>query len=1191
MAFDFNLTRIDNTDTFKEWADKCNAIIDGLNATDFITSSAGFLTLASNQTITGQKSFTQSATFTRGFTSTGTITSTGDFTLGGTTGIINAPTFQINSGTFTTGSGFEVIGASGIGFKSSSTSSTASLKFENAGTPEKLQFDYAGAGEGNFEIVDGNRLTLAGSSPTIGVNNYQWDLPATSPGVTPSLLKWSGTGSQLEWLGQSSFATSILADVIAGLQESNFTLPVTLIPVGTMVAVDARILDNWPETLNGLSSPENYGILNTVPGWIPCAGQTLTFDETENSPIDTEFKELIELLEGIDSPNGSTTLPDTIGSPGEEDPIGGNSIVYLIKYKSDDTTAFAVSTTTGVAGASGINLFDTSNADVGSFDITGGKIGLNIDTDDFAFGVGGKLELTANIDATATADTIAKRDSAGALAVATPTADEHATTKAFVDALAVTLRGETGGSVIAFPELRDGHQTYTNRLENRWGMSFVDRLGRGVFTGSNTYERNSVDSRGNVPQGWFNAISPVTDKEAVFERTFTTSRNYFFIDDDGIIYGTGLNLYGHIGQRDRGTGTDFTDYYTQFHGSGEEPYNDTGVETPVPALLPQKTEWDANAVTIDTVSYNSRPDYPLLIAKTKDGIGNEYNSNDRLQGLERYETSSAAVGGAGVAYTRGWLIGASRESRSQLGTGAATSTSYTTTGPRVFGLNSAGSSLWAIFGVTDTERTAGINTLSSTDIAKINKRFHYYKRNATLKGGLDDTDDATALATWRTELGFTGSETFDEFSYYVKKVIVNDFASYLVVGKPGNESDNEVWMAGYGAFGASGNGTSDSNIFRHVPVTDGGTTSSLSISVVGGTSNRVYESSTAHGFEDFEQLRIGSSSTRYYIIRGDASNANLTTQFRLFSDESHAYNALANGGTTHAHGNAAIASQVITHCAKVKGIFDISVGFFGSDAGYVLARRTTDTTTDATDLDALPESDFASKSVMSWGYNGHGELGRGNTTNGSFPTTVALGTTDTPVDIIAVADGANTFVITENTDGNRSVRVAGDNSIGLADAGTTAGNTTTFTISSTIDANWWVKEVFVSQGAGAFNSYRGSIFIVAQSKSNSDNYALFAGGHNMQGHFGSSQRYNTATLNYLRVPFPEDPKNITAMQNMAGDAYFALCKTAEAGETAAQFAAKSGRTFGTGWATYHLGNTSNRNKTSWHPVDQQILST
>ena len=1188
MAFDFNLTRIENTDTFTEWADKCNAIIDGLNTTDFITSSAGFLTLASNQTITGQKAFTQSVTLTRGFTSTGSITSTGDFTLGGTTGIINAPTLQINSGSFTTGSGVELIGSKGISFKSSSTSSIASLKFENAGTPEKLQFDYSGIGEGNFEIVDGNRLTLAGSSPTIGVNNYQWDLPATSPGSTPSLLKWSGTGSQLEWLAQTTLASDILADVIAGVQESNFTLPVTLIPVGTMVAVDARILDDWPA-----DSPEAYGVLNTVPGWIPCAGQTISYDEN-SSPENTLYKELVELLEGIDSPSGSTTLPDTVGSPGEEDPIGGNAIVYLIKYKSDDSTVFAVSTTTGVAGASGISLFDTSNAEVGSFDITGGKIGLNIDTDDFAFGVGGKLSLADDVDTTATANTIAKRDSDGTLAVATPTADTHATTKAFVDALAVTLRGETGGSVIAFPELRDGHQTYTNRLDNHWGMSFVDRLGRGVFTGSNTFERNSVDVRANVPQGWFNAISPVTDKEAVFERTFTTSRNYFFIDGNGIIYGTGRNNEGQIGQRDRGTGTDFTDYYTQFHGSGERPYNDTAVETPVPALLPQKTEWDANAVTIDTVSYNARPDFPLLIAKTKDGIGNEYNSNDRLQGLERYETSSAAVGGAGVAYTRGWLIGSGSQSRSELGTGAATSTSYTSTGPRVFGLNSAGSSLWAVFGLTDAERADGISALTAEEVAKVNKRFHYYKRNATLKGGLSDTDDEAATTAWRLQLGFPDDSPgvlFDHYSYYVKKVVVNDFASYLIVGKPGNESDNEVWMAGYGAFGASGNGTSASNIFRHVPVTDGGTTSSLLISVVGGTSNRVYESSTAHGFEDFEQLRIGGSATRYYIIRGDASNTNLTTRFRLFSGETAAYNALANGGTTSGHANAAIASQVITHCAKVKGIFDISVGFFDSDGGYVLARRTTDTTTDATDLDALPESDFASKSVMSWGYNGHGELGQGSTTNKTFPTTVSLGTTDTPVDIIAVADGANTFVITENTDGNRSVRVAGDNSFGLADAGTAAGNTTTFTISSTIDANWWVKEVFVSQGAGTGDNYRGSIFIVAQSKSNSDNYALFAGGRNMQGHFGTSQHYNASTLNYLRVPFPEDPKNITAMQNMAGDAYFALCKTAEAGETAAQFAAKSGRTFGTGWATYHLGNTSNRNKTSWHPVDQQILST
>ena len=57
MAYDFNLTQINNTDTFKEWADKCNAIIDGLNTTDFVTSADSIVTLTGNQTITGAKTF------------------------------------------------------------------------------------------------------------------------------------------------------------------------------------------------------------------------------------------------------------------------------------------------------------------------------------------------------------------------------------------------------------------------------------------------------------------------------------------------------------------------------------------------------------------------------------------------------------------------------------------------------------------------------------------------------------------------------------------------------------------------------------------------------------------------------------------------------------------------------------------------------------------------------------------------------------------------------------------------------------------------------------------------------------------------------------------------------------------------------------------------------------------------------
>lgn len=1180
MAFDFTLTRIDNTDTFKEWADKCNAIIDGLNATDFVTNTQGIMTLSSSQTVTGVKTFTQSTAFSGGFTTSG------NYTLGGSIGLINTPTLTIRSGDSTLGDGVEFEGARGIALKSLDTSNAVTLAFENAGTPEKLQFDYAGSG-GIFEITDGNKLALAGSTPTITVNNYDWILPGTSPGSTPSLLKWTGTGSNLSWLAESALAADIVTDVRDILQSSNFTLPVNLIPVGTMIAVDARILDSW----DTVGSPAEYTVWSGAPGWLPCDGQTISYDET-TSPEDVVYKELVQLLEGdTASTSDSTTLPDTIGSPAE-DPIGGNDIVYLIKYKSDDSTAFAVSTTSGSAGASGINLFDTNGTEVGSFDITGGKVGLNIDTSVFSFDGSGAL--TADVDTAATADTIAKRDSAGALTVADPTADTHAATKAFVDRAV----GERG-SVRAFPELIDGHQSHAEFA--RRSMSFVDRYGRGVFSGVNVFERGGKGN-GNDPIGWAYAFSPITDREATFARTFTTAYQYFFIDEeDGILYGSGSNFEGQIGHHDRGTGTDFADYYTQTGDGQNTIYNDSSVEEPIPAMLPQKSEWDANAVTVDTVSYTNEEQEPGVIIKTKDGVGNTYVSGDRLQGFTKYETTS------GVPYTRGWLIGSSDNSFGALGTGSTGETSYLSSGPLVFGLNSAGSSLWAVFGVTDAERTTGITTtVSSTPAFKgqVNKRFHYYKRNATLAGGLG-VDNSAALAAWKTELGLSGSETFDDFSYYIKKHVINGTGTWLIVGKPGNESDNELWFAGYNGVGQCGNGATANITSRHCPALDSGTTLSLSLSTVSGTSNRVFESSTNHGFKDFEQLGIGSG--RYLIIRGDASNANLDTHFRLFPADSAsaAYNALVSGGTTSGYANANIGG-VINHHKKLKGIFDISVGAENSNNAFhfVLARRTTDTTTDANELDALPESEFGSVTVMSWGRNSQGQLGLGNTSDRRTPQTVSLGTGDRPVDVIAVSTSYNSFVVTEDeSTQKRSLRTAGYNGDGLTDQGLVnvneasnrvpTGATTIFTESNTINSFGSVKNIFVSSGPQWQFGYTGYVFVVVQSETNPDTHALFAGGTNNFGQFGGSAYNNAPTSRYIRIRFPEDPKNIVAMQTNNGQSYFALCKTEEAGETAEEFASKAGRVYGAGFAAKFLGRDQGNSpqRPSWHPVDGQILST
>ena len=1184
MAYDFNLTQIDNTDTFKEWADKCNAIIDGLNSTDFITQTAGIMTLASNQTVTGQKTFSQSASFNGGFTTLG------NYTLGGAIGVVNTPTFTVNSGDATIGDGFEVVGSKGIRFKSSSTANAASLKFENAGTPQKLVFDYAGSG-GIFEIGDGNKLALGGSSPTLTVNDYDWNLPSSSPGITPSILKWTGSGSQLSWLAESALAADIVSDVKDLLQSSNFTLPVTLIPVGTMIAVDARILDSWAVT----GSPEEYAIWSGAPGWLPCDGQTISYDETA-SPEDATYKQLVELLEGIDSPSGSTTLPDTVSSPGGEAPIGGNSIVYLIKYKEDATTAFAVSTTTGGVGASGIDLFNTSNTEVGSFDITGGKIGLNIDTSVFSFN--GDGELTAAVDTAATANTIAKRNSDGSLTVAEPTADSHAATRAHVSSAIDDKRG----SVIAFPELVDGHQVSGgNRDQTSWGMTVVDRYKRGVFGGLPKSERNGKDG-GSNPNGMFNTFSPVTDKEAVFERTLITTFNYFFIDSDDIIYGSGNNTYGMIGQRDRGTAGDFTDYYDYSYVSSAQKaaiYNDDTVEMPLPAMLPQKTLWPANAVTVDTITHSPTGGLARgsnMLIKTKDGIGNNYVSGDRLQGLETYQTDS------GVPYTRGWLISTMYGYYGGLGNRTQGDAAHTgkASGPAIYGLGSAGQSLWTVFGITDAERAAGITTAMAADSTftdKVNKRFHYYKRNATEAGGLAEASDAAALAAWQTALGLTGGETFDDYSYYVKKAVITEETSYLIVGKPGNESENELWTAGYGAYGQTGNGTSNSNTRVHVPATNASGTTLSGISVVTGALvpiNKVFQSTTAHGFEDFEQIRINNGVSRYYIVRGDHLNQNLTTHFRLFkyTDEHLAQDAIRDGGTTSAYANVALGTQVLTHFEKVKGIFDISVGASNRSADYWLARRTTDTKTDSTQLDSLPESAFDQVTVMGCGYNAYGQLGTGDQTNKTVPVTVSLGTADRPVDIIAIRQGYNSFVVTENSDGNRSIHATGRNVGGLMDVGTTASNTVSFTTSTTIDSGWWVKKVFAASGTTWSTGYTGTIWIVAQSKTNPDIYALYAGGNKFRGALGITTTSGASTEKYHRIPFPEDPKNIVAIRTEYTTASHALCKTEEAGETAEEFKLKPGRMYGTGFAANRFDNgTGTKEKHAWYPMDGSILST
>ena len=62
------------------------------------------------------------------------------------------------------------------------------------------------------------------------------------------------------------------------------------------------------------------------------------------------------------------------------------------------------------------------------------------------------------------------------------------------------------------------------------------------------------------------------------------------------------------------------------------------------------------------------------------------------------------------------------------------------------------------------------------------------------------------------------------------------------------------------------------------------------------------------------------------------------------------------------------------------------------------------------------------------------------------------------------------------------------------------------------------------------------------------------------------------------------------MQTVNGQYCVALCKTEESGETAAEFAAKAGRVYGTGFAKNYLDTGFVNESPTWFPIDASILS-
>lgn len=1165
---DFNFNTVADTDTFTQWKNKCNEVIEALNAADFITAEDGVVTVGTTQTITGQKTFSQSLNL-KGFTNIG------NFNSNGASATVNASTLTFS--TINSAGSITFVNSAGINLKASSTSASITLGYTSAGSPEKLIFNYT-AGGGVFEIADGNKLSLAGSEPTLRLNGYDLRLPSAAP-VSDSVLQFnSATPSIGTWQAKTDLVEEVASSVTAAFSAEELTLPVNLIPVGTMIAVDSRILNDWNPIEGEYLTDVDY------PGWIPCNGQVLSFDDAA-SPPDVTYKELIQRLDPTQSgTSGSATLPNTFDTnsphngtgPIGEAEIGGNVVIYLIKYKQDAVTTFSIESKDG-NGKNGIQFYDNDNAPVASIGIAGGLIGLNVDTDYFDFNTAGALTFSDEaISSNASANTIAKRDASGNIKVGEPTDPEHAVTKLYVD----SLRGNS----LVFPELTNGggYADYNN------SFSFIDN-GHGRVIGGQVRQR--LGSGTGEKGGKFNfaAFSPITNKACVWKRTYPNPAVFHFVDEDDIVYGVGYNGHGQIGHKDRGKSSDYSDYYAQFTDAA--PYDETDVEDPIPAFLPPATIWPANAVTVDWLESRIEPfwhEYGSKVLKTKDGIERSYIGGQRTAGFEKKYIDSTEI-----PYTRGWILSCGQNSSGQHGTGGGGEGNYSTynTGPWVWGIDSAGRSLWATFALTDAERGTS-SSWDSTKKTQINKRFNYFKPNAVKQYGLSNVGDAEALTTWRSsnQCGFSGSESFTDYSWYIKKARITHTGIYVIVGKPGNESDNEIWHAGYNALGNAGNGTTEQH-YDFVPAC----ATALAItgktfSTVGSTGNTVFQSSSAHGFKDLEVIQIGTSF--YYIARGNASNINVSTQFRLFSSASAAVTSILNGGTSGAYANANIGASTLKHGSRYKGIFDFSVSVSQPywDHDTIIARRTTDSTTNTNLLDALPEQDLSSIAVVSWGYNGQGQCGVNSTTNVLNPTPIfSLGTSDRPVATYGIICGSNTFIITEDTGGVKTLYGAGQLGHGLLDKGTLTGNQLKFQKCAICDS-WNIRDFYVTHGTWWNTGYVGQVHAVCELKNDSTVRALFSGGWNANGMLGGNFNYGAYTPNFKRVPFPEDPANIVAINKLGLEANVILCKDRnyDLPETAEELAAKPGRIYGAGNLSWFIpgGNVSN----GYVPLNNHLIS-
>lgn len=1109
-------------DNFKVWIDQFNAIVNELQNIEFAIDDE-FVNIIGNQVITGSKTFDHSTLFKAN------VIISGDFNQNGLIDA-NVADKELNFSYGVEGN-LRFIGKNGISLLSNSTANEFRFGFESADATNTLILNYATSG-GTFKIA--NNVNLEVENSQIKFGSSTWNFPSFPSGT--SYLTWNGTS--LSWIANQDLAASIANEVGNTLALTNTA---EILPVGTIIDIDTTKAEQWrggnPSTggglVNGHLPDDNFY------GWLILNGGTITAANA-NSP----FVNLIDLLNNTTNPSPTRPFPisaqllpnTTSGSP---------STVKLIKYLPDAVATF------GLTRGKGISFFETDGVTSkpgGTSTLKNGvtHIEVNADNGVFQFDNNGQLQLKPNVP----------RYTDNRLTTATPVNNTDATNKAYVDQLVAA--GGVEGSCYDLMQSSDG----LGYSDSKNSFSIVDKSGTGRVwrtSATSTLFSESVDADVTL-----NAISPFGTnfgKVTPLKTTFATLDQFFFTDHDDVIYGYGANTSGAIGASSRGVG-EFSDYYNRFFPSNPYSGNPQARQL-LPSFLPLQALWPANAVLVDKITgiTGSNDSNINITIKTKDGYDNAYINNNHLSGLISYFNGSNA-------YTRGYYISSGRNSEGQFGNGTLSSTTVTT-GPLVWGprFDSPGRNLWYNFALTEAQKEniktssdALSNLLNDNTIREqIRKRFNWFKPNAITDGGLRPLA-ADALAEWRTQTGLSVGTNFSDYSWYIKKVVRTYDAHYVIIGKPGNEEDNEVWCAGTNRRGSFGNPlTSSSNNRDFVPMLSNSTaaftnyykvTGSTSTSTTGTVFERIERvnpndsnsNPQPHGLLDFDILTFGT--TNRYVILGNSSGQNRSTQFRLFSSFEGARLAfISNSNVAIVTLNSTTTSgiaQTHTRRSRLKGIVDMSVSrgtsSDSSGDGIILRKALSFKQPLSSDslIDNIIEDDILTDDLLSCGLNTNGSLAINSTDNAVIPVVNAFEggrvSSNKIIKLVTCNFSAISFALTSN----KTLYFAGNRASGCLNSGSIAsGNIVKWT--NVNIAN--IHDFFVIDDASPLSR----IFIIAETHQNSGIYDLYAGGINRNYILGTSVSLGVATPNYAKLIFPENPKNIV---NIAGamDQTYMLCK-------------------------------------------------